>query len=212
MEKPTYYGIMPANVRYDRNITSSAKLLYVEITALTNMNGKCTASSNYFADLYGVSRVTIQKWLKELEKNQYINREVIYKQGSKEIDTRYITIVNNPCKEKLTTPSKEKLTDNNTAKADNNINITYSNKLNKKEEFILSKENHLQQPLREWLQYRKKLEDVNQWEFQYKKLKSCNNPSRAVEFSIGNGYTGLFDEKTNNFNKTKQQSVLDRDF
>lgn len=82
----------------------------------------------------------------------------------------------------------------------------------KKEEFILSKEEYLQQPLREWLEYRKKLVEEKQWEFQYKKLKSCNNPARAVEFSIGNGYTGLFDEKTNNFNKSKQQSVLDRDF
>ena len=57
--------------------------------------------------------MSIQKWLKILEDNNYIKRVNIYKQGSKEILTRVITLVNNP--------SKEKLTDNT------NINITNTN-------------------------------------------------------------------------------------
>lgn len=128
-EKPNYYAIIPANVRYDNNLTANAKLLYAEITALCNMNGNCTASSEYFAKLYNVSRVSIQKWLSQLEKNGYINRKVTYKKGSKQIDTRYITIIYNPSKEKFTTPSKEKFTDNNNISKDiyKNNNITYSN-------------------------------------------------------------------------------------
>ena len=112
-EKPNYYAIIPAEVRYSKALIPNAKLLYAEITALCNMNGKCTASTEYFCRLYEVSRVSIQKWLKNLEDNNHIRRVNIYKQGSKQIDTRVITLVN--------TPSKEKLTDNT------NINITNTN-------------------------------------------------------------------------------------
>ena len=118
MEKPNYYAHIPANVRYSKKLTPNAKLLYAEITALTNMNGKCTASTEYFCRLYEVSRVSIQKWLKILEDNKHIKRVNIYKQGSKEILTRVITLVN--------IPSKEKLTDNTNINI-NNINLTDSN-------------------------------------------------------------------------------------
>ena len=117
MEKPNYYAVIPAEVRYSKKLTPNAKLLYAEITALCNMNGKCTASTDYFCKLYEVSRVSIQKWLKILEETKHIKRVNIYKQGSKEILTRVITLVNSP--------SKEKLTDNITI---NNINLTDSNK------------------------------------------------------------------------------------
>ena len=113
MTKPNYYAVIPAEVRYSKTLTPNAKLLYAELTALCNMNGKCTASTEYFCRLYEVSRVSIQKWLKNLEDNNHIRRVNIYKQGSKEILTRVITLVN--------TPSKEKLTDNT------NINITNTN-------------------------------------------------------------------------------------
>lgn len=118
MEKPNYYAIIPADVRYSKKLTPNAKLLYAEITALCNMNGKCTASTDYFCKLYEVSRVSIQKWLKILEDNNHIRRVNIYKQNSKEILTRVITLVNSP--------SKEKLTDNTNININNN-NITYSN-------------------------------------------------------------------------------------
>ena len=117
-EKPNYYAIIPAEVRYSKSLTPNAKLLYAEITALCNLNGKCTASTQYFCRLYEVSRVSIQKWLKNLEENNHIERVNIYKPGSKEILTRVITLVN--------TPRKQKLTDN-TNLTDSNINLTDSN-------------------------------------------------------------------------------------
>ena len=119
MQKPNYYAVIPAEVRYNKKLTPNSKLLYAEITALCNMNGKCTASTEYFCKLYEVSRVSIQKWLKTLEDNGYIKRVNIYKQGSKEILTRVITLVN--------MPSKEKFTDNTNTNI-NNTNLTDSNK------------------------------------------------------------------------------------
>ena len=113
MEKPNYYAVIPAEVRYNKKLTPNAKLLYAEITALCNMNGKCTASTQYFCKLYEVSRGSIQNWLKSLEDNNYINRSVTYKKGSKEILSRVIKLVNNP--------SINICTDNT------NINITNTN-------------------------------------------------------------------------------------
>ena len=93
-EKPNYYSMIPADVRYDQRLTPNAKLLYAEITALTNVNGTCWASDNYFMRLYEVERRTIQNWLKQLEDNNYIKREVRYKEGTKEIEKRFITLLN----------------------------------------------------------------------------------------------------------------------
>ena len=109
-ENPNYYAIIPSEVRY-ADITPNAKLLYAEISALTNMNGKCNASTNYFAKLYKVSKTSIQNWLKCLEDNKFITRKNIYKEGSKEILSRYIKL--------FEYPTQDKLRDNN--------NITYSN-------------------------------------------------------------------------------------
>ena len=113
MTKPSYYAIIPADVRYNKKLTPNAKLLYAEITALCNMNGKCTASTQYFCRLYEVSRSSIQNWLKLLEDNSYITRDVKYKLGSREIESRYIKLVD--------TPSLKNYTDNT------NINITNTN-------------------------------------------------------------------------------------
>jgi len=112
-EKPNYYAVIPSEVRYSKKLTPNAKLLYAEITALCNMNGKCTASTQYFCRVYEVSRGSIQNWLKMLEDNGYIERTVIFKQGSKEILSRYI---------KLTDKGSLKNCTDNT-----NINITNNN-------------------------------------------------------------------------------------
>ena len=66
-ENPTYYAIIPANVRYDENIPLGAKLMYGEITALSNKEGYCWASNNYFAALYKVHPNTIQNWITALK-------------------------------------------------------------------------------------------------------------------------------------------------
>jgi len=120
MTKPNYYAVIPAEVRYNKNLTPNAKLLYAEITALCGMNGKCIASTQYFCKIYEVSRASIQNWLKTLENQGYITRDVKYRQGSKEILSRSIKLVDKP--------SLKIYTDNTNAKAYNNTNTTYSNK------------------------------------------------------------------------------------
>ena len=135
MENRSYYAIIPANVRYDKNLSANAKLLYGEITALCNEKGYCWATNEYFAELYGVSKVSISKWISALENNGYITRKIVYKEGTKEILNRYLSIVNEvinksliPNKENFNTPNKEKFKENNTL-----INNTFNNTNNKKE-------------------------------------------------------------------------------
>lgn len=70
--KPNYYSIIPATVRYDKDLSPNAKLLYGEITALANARGYCWANNKYFMDLYSVSDRTVRNLLKQLADKKYI--------------------------------------------------------------------------------------------------------------------------------------------
>lgn len=91
IDKPNYYAIIPAHVRYNENLNSSQKLFYSEITALTYKTGECWASNNYFARLYKVSPSLISNWVKALEKENLI--VVDYSKNGKEITKRIIKII-----------------------------------------------------------------------------------------------------------------------
>lgn len=91
-EKPSYYAIIPASVRYDNRLRANEKLLYGEITALTNKEGYCWASNNYFAELYGKSAQAISKWIKDLADAGYIKVSYVYGKN-KEIKERIIELV-----------------------------------------------------------------------------------------------------------------------
>ena len=66
-EKPGFWAVIPAAVRYDPTLPPSAKLLYAEISALTDKRGFCWASNEYFEQLYGLSERTIARLLRALE-------------------------------------------------------------------------------------------------------------------------------------------------
>lgn len=127
-----YYAIIPASVRYDKSLTPNAKLLYGEITALCNEKGYCWAGNDYFAGLYDVSKTSISKWISALRDSGYINIQLEYAEGTKQILHRYIRLVKDPIEDKLNTPLtkvkdpiEEKLIVNNT------VNTTTNNTMNK---------------------------------------------------------------------------------
>ena len=136
----SYYAIIPANVRYDNDLTPNAKLLYGEITALCNEKGYCWASNNYFAELYKVSKKSISKWINQLIQKGYIKSQIIYKEENKSIEERRLYIskpmeekfhtpspkVPYPMEEKFHTPMEEKVKDNNTYINNTNNNAVIS--------------------------------------------------------------------------------------
>ena len=103
MDKPNYYSVIPATVRYDNELKANEKLLYGEITALTNKNNECWATNNYFASLYEVETTTISRWISHLKEKGYITLDLIYKTNTKEIDKRVIKIVGIPVNKSVDT-------------------------------------------------------------------------------------------------------------
>ena len=134
----SYYSVIPATVRYDNTLKASEKLMYSEITSLTNKMGYCFANNKYFANLYNVSPHTVSQWISHLEKLGYIYVELI-KDKKKEIKERRIYIRDNPYVQKntypyvynSTYPMYQKVQDNN---KDINIDDLFSfiNKQSKK--------------------------------------------------------------------------------
>jgi len=116
MEKPNYYAIIPSNVRYS-NLKPNAKLLYGEITALSSKPGYCFARNNYFAELYGVSKNTVSRWISDLKRLGFITIQ-IERNSNKQITKRIIGIV-----QKVDTPIDEKVKDNNTSINNTSTNI-----------------------------------------------------------------------------------------
>lgn len=134
-EQPSYYSILTANVRYDKNLKANEKLLFSEITALSNKYGYCTATNNYFAKLYGKSKTTISNWINHLKERGYLKVR-LEKDGSQiigrklypvanpieENDNTYPRKVQEGIKENFNTPIKENFKENNTSINTTSIN------------------------------------------------------------------------------------------
>lgn len=91
MEKrPSYYTIIPADVRYDNELTPIAKLLFSEILSLSIKNGYCYATNNYLAELYGINLTTVRRAIALLVKKNYITSQVQYK--DKKIVGRHLKV------------------------------------------------------------------------------------------------------------------------
>lgn len=134
-DQPSYYSIITANVRYDNELTDSEKLLFSEITALSNKNGYCSSTNNYFSNLYDVAKETISRRISKLNQRGYIKLEIIKK--GKAVKQRRIypltqtsipieDSVNNPIDNSVNTPIDANVKENNTS-----INITSNNNINR---------------------------------------------------------------------------------
>lgn len=90
--KPSYYAILSADVRYSKDIPQGAKLLFAEITALCNEKGYCWASNSYFSNLYNVSNRTISRWVDALSNSGFIELKFEYHKCGKVVKTRFIKL------------------------------------------------------------------------------------------------------------------------
>ena len=127
MEKPSYFAVIPASVRYDKRLKPIERLLFGEITCLTNKDGYCFASSSYFAELYDTQRETISRYISNLAKCGYIlieiengyQRKIYLKEGVIK-QSQGVTESSQGCNQTITPPCDQKITQNNTSV--NNLN------------------------------------------------------------------------------------------
>ncbi|MFO3694291.1 helix-turn-helix domain-containing protein [Staphylococcus felis] len=135
-DQPSYYSIITANVRYDNRLTDSEKLLFAEITSLSNKYGYCTATNSYFAKLYEVVKETISRRISNLTKYGYLKIELVKNgneikqrkmypltQSSIPIDAK----INTPIDDSVNTPIDANVKENNTSNNITRINTTSVN-------------------------------------------------------------------------------------
>lgn len=72
ISRPAYWAVLPAQVRYDAQLPAAAKLIYAEISALTEKTGFCFASNEYLTSLFQISERTLQRHLNALRDRGYI--------------------------------------------------------------------------------------------------------------------------------------------
>ena len=231
MEKPNYYGILPANVRYDKELKPMEKILFTEISSLTSKEGYCYAKNSYFAELYDVHKNTVGNWINNLVKRGYLKSVIIYEKGTKNIQERrlYITTPTNEktdtsinkkidtCQsknleginKKIDTPINEKIEDNNTSinntsllLNNNNNNIHVKNEFSRVCEEIKNK----------WIKI------AYEFDLSGKQLKITDNRKRAInnllkEYSLEEMLRAMGKIRTSNFlqgnNKTGWQISFD---
>lgn len=135
--KPNFWSVMPASVRYDNRLRPNAKILYSEITALSNKSGFCTATNEYFSELYNLSKTTVSQLISELSKHGYIKVEII-RNDNKAIEERRIFCAEEHAPflyggisknkhtsiEKTQEPISKKCKENNTRNNNNNTPIS----------------------------------------------------------------------------------------
>jgi DNA-binding PadR family transcriptional regulator len=221
--KPSYYSIIPADVRYNKNIPAAAKLLYAEITSLLNMNAYCYAKNEYFAELYEVSISCIQKWLSALQKENLI--EITITRDEKGTN-RIIKLPTMEGVEKVTSPACKNLHGGiekftpayNEININNNIkkrDINISKKEKRKKEEMPAEILHCIKPeiWQEWIDYRiEKKQSLTsatikrQFEFLNKQYEDFReDPNEIILQSITNGWTGLFPLRKEKSNRPTSQ-------
>lgn len=216
-EKPTYYAVIPSNVRYDKELNANAKLLYGEITALCNKDGKCYATNDYFSKIYEVSKKSVSNWINLLIKKGYILSKLTYKKGTKEIENRYLSLIIHPMEEKVDTPMEEKVHTYGRKGSypmeekvkDNNTSI---NTINNNNKLLLQKESEyfpdnkqLNDLFKDFLEnrtelYNKKINTPRSIKIAINKLNKLDNDNDKItmlELCIERGYRGIADKFPN---------------
>ena len=124
-EKPNYYAVIPANVRYDNELTPLAKILYAEISALSSAKGICWATNNYFANLYQITNVQVSRTINSLVKSVYVKSDMKSNDGG---TIRMLSIivphnidVKTPINKKVNTPINKNV--NHNIIKDNNTRV-----------------------------------------------------------------------------------------
>lgn len=223
MNNPNYYAVIPSSVRYNKDLSYLEKFLYCECTALSNVQGFCNASNDYFAKLYEKDRATISRAISKLQEFGFIYIE--YEKTGAKVTKRKIypldikstndKIVNRTeiTNDKNVTREQEKLlfTIDKIVK-ENNVN--YSIILNTvikafasgKEKSIISNfdfTDNSKKAIEDWIQFKKEknqtykdkgLETLCKRLYQMQKENGEQYLINAINHSMANNYAGVYPE------------------
>lgn len=114
-QKPGFWAVLPASIRYDERIPPNAKLLYAELSSLTDTYGYCFADDDYFHDVFGFSIRSIQRLLNTLQESGYIRIETERGQYNTVTQRKIYAGLNPLFTENLVSPKLAKLDDNTRA-------------------------------------------------------------------------------------------------
>lgn len=156
-QKPGYYSILTADVRYHDKLSPFDKLLYSDITALTNKKGYCNASNKYFSKVFNKSIRAISRSISTLSDNSLITTTLIRDENNEIVERKIylnqtVSIgmeenVYTPIAKNDDTPIAKNVQYNNTS----NINTTSKNiKSNSINTITKKKSNHYELILKSW--------------------------------------------------------------
>lgn len=81
---------IPKDIYLHKQLTPTEKLLLAEITSFSK-NGICFASNEHFSEFLGISKGQVSRLITKLNRMGLVLVELIYKEGTKEVDKRLIT-------------------------------------------------------------------------------------------------------------------------
>ena len=84
---------IPRHIWLDKNLKPIEKILLAEIESLGGLSGGCFASNQYLAEFLDLSKDRTSKLISGLKNKGYITVELIYNEGTCEVEQRLIRIV-----------------------------------------------------------------------------------------------------------------------
>jgi DNA-binding Lrp family transcriptional regulator len=113
---------IPADIWLNGKLTIHEKFILAEIDSFCSHYESCYASNEHFAKFIGLSTRRVKDIIKGLEDKGFIEREIIYKEHSKEVAKRLLRLHHPSCgilheggAESCPTPSAESCPENNTS-------------------------------------------------------------------------------------------------
>ena len=122
---------IPKEIWLSKDLSTNEKILLAEIDSLGGSSDGCFASNQYFADFFDLSKDRISRLISGLKNKGYITVELIYKEGTCEVDKRIIKL--NPYSYFYQgVQNHQGGIGENTKDITNNYNINNNNKTSKK--------------------------------------------------------------------------------
>ena len=205
---------IPREIWLCDDLSWTEKMLLVEIDSLAQ-NNECFATNDYFAKFFGLKKDTISKLVSSLKSKGYIEVNLEYKEGTREIDRRIIDTMPYRKKilegigeksdrgigEKSDRGIGEKSEDNNIYINNKNINITEEKK--KKE-----KKGNFEDCLSEEKSVMEKIKSMADIEMSQKLLALFANRKRQGK-PINHAVLQVIGNRLNKFSKGNRAIMLD---